>query len=617
MDAACDAQPNGLECASKAVLPGAVEEPAPGDACEMRVVPHIGHTCMDQDANRQRYSSVVSQLGCTSMEQDTDRQRCMAVLPLGHTSPDEGTNLAPRVTHSRPTSKMSQVSQFLKLDRRASAASSRWAGRMSQLSQFSQLPIRLSVLPVGEFADTFLPIPTVSVLKSLGFTLATGLHLSVGLLVYSADEGSGSITLTGVPAAWAGAPALAILFLANALLLTGGRYSHALHMPWVVILALAFAAPHVAVDGERLGVGTIYLGSVLIGFVAGVGAVSHLYPSEAQRVMDRNFGPPIFLTFAASIVLLYVHRFLVKLTRSWMVGLLLPAVSFLIQLLLVGLTRRAYKKYYFKPKWRYIQWTRGVQNSDFDGEPPPSIHGDIDLAFGQTIGQLALFIESMKFVASFSEIVSNPNSLTWIATFGFSFVGECFQRTGLQARLFQKLAATCGTRNCFLRLIAALFRRFGAVDALSLGYLRYQRGVGFVAPIIIGVTSVARAIRLGDAGALLFADVSQMLPWVLVVEIGYEVLEDFVVGFAARYGISQQELSDKPFDSDMSSPDLQPLRDASERELGVSGYLNVFAGGSGLIFMVLWLFLGPRFLSGLCPSFNENVPGLWIQSGLC
>mmetsp|Transcript_18220 Transcript_18220/g.64057 ORF Transcript_18220/g.64057 Transcript_18220/m.64057 type:complete len:553 (-) Transcript_18220:41-1699(-) len=486
----------------------------------------------------------------------------------------------------------------------------------------------LEWLPRQDFTSTFLPIATPAILPSLAWTVVVSLWSASSLLLYSSDL-VGNPVLRGLIYAWPHAPGIAGVFLVNAPLVVCGRFRHRYHLVWILMFAFGVGAAHLRVGdgGQYLGVHAVGLGSFAAAFITGVAVVNPTaFASQAHKHLDHNFAPPIVVVVIIFTLSLYAHGYLLPVTHgSWvgslLGGLLIPTLAMSSRVTAMKLIRRCYLRWYFDPKLRYKRWLReqgaAVEHAQ-DPEPAPQIlHGDIDMAFGILASTLMLIIETMKFVSSFAEVVTDPSSLAWVATFAYSFVFEALLRTGLCSKMAQELC----DKNSNSQVLRSLFE----LDALSVALLHSNFGVGYIGAAVMTACSMARAIRLGDATAFLFADISGHVPILIGVEVLYELCQDLVVHVAGRYGISPRvfaantaKKTNTGNDSGEAEDDSdRPLEDITQRTLGVAGHFAVFMLGGQVFFILVAVVLGPRFLSGLCRSYNPTMPGLWLTSDVC
>mmetsp|Transcript_18222 Transcript_18222/g.64071 ORF Transcript_18222/g.64071 Transcript_18222/m.64071 type:complete len:553 (-) Transcript_18222:54-1712(-) len=486
----------------------------------------------------------------------------------------------------------------------------------------------LEWLPRQDFTSTFLPIATPAILPSLAWTVVVSLWSASSLLLYSSDL-VGNPVLRGLIYAWPHAPGIAGVFLVNAPLVVCGRFRHRYHLVWILMFAFGVGAAHLRVGdgGQYLGVHAVGLGSFAAAFITGVAVVNPTaFASQAHKHLDHNFAPPIVVVVIIFTLSLYAHGYLLPVTHgSWvgslLGGLLIPTLAMSSRVTAMKLIRRCYLRWYFDPKLRYKRWLRekgaAVEHAQDLELAPPILHGDLDMAFGVLISMLSLIIESMKFVTGLAEVVQDASSLCWAATFAFSFLFEALLRTGLCA----KKAAQLGDKN----FICQVLRRLFELDALEVALLQSHFGVGYIGVAVTTACSMARAIRLGDSTAFLFADVSRRLPLLIGAELLYECCLDLIVYVAGTYGISPSVFAAKLAkktntgnDSGEAEDDRdRPLADVSQRAFGVAGHCAVFVQGGQVFFVLIAVVLGPRFLSGLGRSYNPMLPGLWLASDVC
>ena len=60
-----------------------------------------------------------------------------------------------------------------------------------------------------------------------------------------------------------------------------------------------------------------------------------------------------------------------------------------------------------------------------------------------------------------------------------------------------------------------------------------------------------------------------------------------------------------------------PVADLSTRSSSVLGDAFIFLGGSVIMLVSVCAFLGTTFLSGVCRSFNADVPDRWFAVPTC
>jgi len=476
-----------------------------------------------------------------------------------------------------------------------------------------QVPSNRCWLVTGDFKEVYLPIPTPRFLPSILWTVGFALVFS-GVLAYGDNERRmNDFTWRG---AVFGLPSFVTaigVWLVSATVLACGEFRHRYHSVWVVTVVAALAIGNIRIGADLPGPVLIVFASNFVGYFFGAVVVNtSSYVNRSHKVLARGLAAPLVLSFSLFGFTLVAYLHLVEVSEHWAVGLLLPLTTEASQKLMLSILRRSFINFYFTPKERYKQWVRDQSlqpKSDSDSNQAPlPIHGDIGSVFGMMASLIAMLIENTKVVAMAANILRAPDSKSWVSSLALSFVSEAMLRTGVQQALFARISTSCPQN---LPLARKVFASFARVDAISAAFLRAQFGCGYVAIVMISLCSVVRAINLGQASALMFADVGSTIPLVIGMQLLLEIVLALFVHVAARNGVVPRP----PSGAKEGQP--QPLMDLTERDMSIGAYYYVFGVGSMNVFVSLWMFLGSDFLSGTCPAPSVSVVSSFISSAGC
>ena len=224
--------------------------------------------------------------------------------------------------------------------------------------------------------------------------------------------------------------------------------------------------------------------------------------------------------------------------------------------------------------------------------PSPPIFGDIEAQFGRFVAFGMLLFENTKFCVCFVQVLRKPSSYSWILGASISIVLEILKRSGLWNQ----------------GQIAIGLPSWGKTTALKVAYFRAASGVGFMAPALLLCLGVVRGGFLQRWDAIIFLDVSKVMPILIASQIVTELVQDVLVNqLQAKLSLS------KFVPVDHLEPE-HPLRDFTARDFTLESYAGVFLGGATAVLWILIIFLGPGFAFGAQPRFLTSVPDRWLVS---
>ena len=151
--------------------------------------------------------------------------------------------------------------------------------------------------------------------------------------------------------------------------------------------------------------------------------------------------------------------------------------------------------------------------------------------------------------------------------------------------------------------------RLAQMSTLELVYMHSLGGTGYVAPVMAVCIGCVRAVTFGDATAIVWLDASPTVWKVLLAQLASQIVGDAVVRAAKEMGLQKFELS-------AHFAAGHPLSNTAFRAFGLEGYALVFSMGSMFIYAVYLAFLGPGFVTGMCPAFAPNATEVWVTRAL-
>ena len=282
-----------------------------------------------------------------------------------------------------------------------------------------------------------------------------------------------------------------------------------------------------------------------------------------------------------------------KVSANLIVGVILPILCIIGEVLTQLLLRRCFNKYYYHPKALFILAQRTMPSL----AAPPLI-GDIESAFGSVVAASALITENVKLLATFVEIIKTPASRVWLVTLAISIPLAVWRRSGHLNRV----------------LVRAGLGELAALDALQLAYLRACTGFGYFALVLIIFLGGIRAVMLGDPWLIIWVGVNDSQYSVLIVllcQLGAVWLQDLALLMLRKLKMVRYPMCSL---NDGSGAPNNPLGSRGKRLLDAKSY--VFATGLGGAFVLGCLFgaLNPLCVVGLCTTLHGRPIGLSLNA---
>ena len=204
---------------------------------------------------------------------------------------------------------------------------------------------------------------------------------------------------------------------------------------------------------------------------------------------------------------------------------------------------------------------------------------------------MLMVIGNTPAVSTIVEVMFNPDSTTWIVSLAFSSVLEAISRTGISQRIELRSAAHLKARFGIEWPI-----RTAEVSALKLVYLHSLGGTGYVTPIMALCIGCLRAATFSEPRAIIWLDVSPTVKWVVLAQFGFGFVVEAAVWATAKTGFIE-------FVTPAHLSPGHPLRNTALRRFDPKGYVSTFCLGCYFIYGVFLSFLGPAFVTGMCPNF--------------
>jgi hypothetical protein len=394
------------------------------------------------------------------------------------------------------------------------------------------------------------------------------------------------------------------IFLVNAPITVRGGFHRRFLLSLPLTLGPAVGVAFAPVDGSTLGIISIVLLTVGIGFVLCFLALSApLFATDEHKALDQSLGPSQTAIFFVFFGLITAHIMLTQFS-SPLVGFLLPAGSAVIRQLAIFALARSLHKFYFEPKQAFLTQLSVSAQSQANVVPP--LLGDVEAIYGYGAALLALIIGNAASVATIVEATLTPTSMAWVVSLVVSLLLEVLARTGVQQRFELCVAAKlAATRKFELQWPM----RFAKMSALKLVYLHSLGGTGYVAPTMAVCIGCVRAATFGDPYAIIWLDVTPTVWKVLLLQAASQVVADAAVLAMQKLGLQQFELS-----THLAAG--HPLCNTAFSDFGPRGYVFAFGVGGSFIYAVYIAFLGPTFVMGMCPDFALSATKVWVVGAI-
>jgi hypothetical protein len=386
------------------------------------------------------------------------------------------------------------------------------------------------------------------------------------------------------------------IFLVNAPTVVRGGFHPRFLLSLPLTLGPAVGVAFIPADGSTLGIVSIGVLTLGIGFVlCSLLLNAPFFATDEHKSLDRSSGPPIFVVSLLFFGVITAHVVLTQLYSSPLVGLLLPIGSAVTRTLAIAALSHSIHKFYFEPKQAFLQLSASAQ-----ADVVPPLLGDLEATYGYLAAFFALIIGNAPSVAIIVEAMLAPDSAAWALSLVVSFVLEVIARTGVLQRVALWAAAK----------LAAKFDlhwpvRLAEMSTLELVYLHSLGGTGYVAPVMAVCIGCVRAATFGDATAIVWLDVSATVWKVLLAQLASQVSGDAAVRAAKKMGLQRFELS-------AHFAAGHPLSNTALRDISLQGYVLVFGMGGVFIYAVYIAFLGPTFVTGMCRAFAPNATQVWV-----
>jgi hypothetical protein len=365
-------------------------------------------------------------------------------------------------------------------------------------------------------------------------------------------------------------------------------------------LGPAVGLAFIPVDGSTLGIISIVLLTIGISYTLGrLALVVPFFATDEHKALNASYGPPLVAVGCMFFGLVTAHLTLTQLYSSPLTGVLLPAGSAVTRQLSIFALARSLHKFYFEPKQAFLTQLSLSAQGQADVVPP--LLGDIEAIYGPLVAYFALAVGNAASVATIVEAMLTPTSTAWVVSLAVSSLLEVLTRTGIQQRF----------ELCIAAELAAKFElqwpmRLAKMSALKLVYLHSLGGAGYVAPTMAVCIGCVRAATFGDANAIVWLDVSPTVWKVILAQLASQVVADAAVLAMRKLGLQQ-------FEPSAHFAAGHPLSNTAFRDFGLQGYVFVLGVGGCFIYTVYVAFLGPAFVTGMCPLFAPNATHVWVM----
>jgi hypothetical protein len=379
-----------------------------------------------------------------------------------------------------------------------------------------------------------------------------------------------------------------------------GNFHSRLLLSLPLTLGPAVGTAFIPVDGSTLGIISIALLTVVLSWaLCRLALIAPLFATDEHKALNASFGLPLLAVGILFFGLIAAYIMLMQLYSSPFIGFLLPAGSVLTRQLAIFALARSLHKFYFEPKQAFLTQLSVSAQSRADVLPP--LLGDVEAIYGPQVASFALMIGNVASVATIVEAMLRPQSRAWVLSMVVSLLIEALTRTGIQQRF-----ELCVAAKLAAKLELQWPTRLAKMSALELVYLHSLGGTGYVAPTMAVCIGCVRAATFGDPYAIVWLDVSPTVWKVLLAQLASQVVTDAAVLAIQKLGLWTLELS-------AHFAAGHPLSNTAFRDFGLQGYVYVSCLGGMFIYAVYVAFLGPAFVTGICPLFAPNATHVWVM----
>jgi hypothetical protein len=222
----------------------------------------------------------------------------------------------------------------------------------------------------------------------------------------------------------------------------------------------------------------------------------------------------------------------------------------------------------------------------------------------------AVMLSNLVSVVTIVEVMVSPDSNAWISALVVGALIELGMRTGASQRVqlwaAQRLVARVPQLEWILRLLE--------FTALRLTYVRTQATCGFVVPVVALCIGGLRAVTFADARCLVWLDVSPTVYKLLIAQTLLALAVNALVWLSERRpkAIRERRVV-SAFRMTQRFSDEHPLRSIARRPFEANSYAFAYGVGAFFLYIVLAAFIGPDFVTGLCPGFSVDASTfIWV-----
>ena len=391
----------------------------------------------------------------------------------------------------------------------------------------------------------------------------------------------------------------------NAPTLISGRFRwhFLLSIPMTVCVSVGVA--FIPVVGSTFGIAANVLVGLLLSFILINAMNSRFFATPEHKKLNQSVGPPLvavgFLFFGS--IMLYVA--LTRWYSSSAIGLFLPVAEATLKFGVLLVLNRSCCKHYYEPKADFLQRlalthdtdaAKGASAADLQSAPPaPPLLGDIEAVFANIAAVTAVVVGNGTFAATIVEVLVTPDSQSWIVGIVASCVMEMFVETGLAQRI-----------QMWALVRFKLQRLLHHAERTALDEVFLESGSDFAAPLLAFAIGCLRAATFGDARAIVWYDVSPVVVWLLLVQVGCGLVSAALVRALNRFcGLGAVVRR--------AYPPGHPLGVGEHRNFELRNYVFTLGMSCPLIYFAFVAFLGPEFVTGISRGFDPAQSDIWVQ----